>query len=56
MKMLLCLTASLAVPLLMGAASFGQHYTQANLVSSAPGTAAVTDPGFINTWGLARRY
>ena len=54
MKILLRFTASIAVPLLMGAASFGQHYTQTNLVSSTPGTAAVTDPEFINTWGLAR--
>lgn len=54
MKMLLRLIASIAVALLMGVASFGQHYTQTNLVSSTAGAAAVTDPEFINTWGLAR--
>ena len=54
MKMLLRFGTSVGVALLMGAASFGQHYSQTNLVSSIPGIAPVTDPEFINTWGIAR--
>jgi len=54
MKALLRFTTSITVALLMGVASFGQHYTETNLVSSAAGVASVTDPEFINTWGLAR--
>jgi len=38
----------------MGAASFGQHYTQTNLVSSTSGVAPVTDPQLINPWGISR--
>jgi len=34
----------------MGAACFGQHYTQTNLVSSESGVAPVTDPQLINPW------
>ncbi|MGA7832670.1 MAG: TIGR03118 family protein [Terracidiphilus sp.] len=39
---------------LAGAAAFGQHYTQTNLVSSETGVAPVTDPDLINPWGLSR--
>ncbi len=38
----------------MGAACFGQHYTQTNLVSNAAGVAPVTDPQLINPWGISR--
>jgi uncharacterized protein (TIGR03118 family) len=38
----------------MGAACFGQHYTQTNLVSNASGVAPVTDPQLINPWGISR--
>lgn len=54
MKMLLRFGTGVGVALLMGVASFGQHYSQTNLVSSISGIAPVTDPEFINTWGLAR--
>jgi hypothetical protein len=45
------LTASV---LSMGVASFGQRYTQTNLVSSSPGNAPATDPQLVNPWGLSR--
>jgi uncharacterized protein (TIGR03118 family) len=54
MKMSLRFTASAALALIMGAASFGQHYTQTNLVSNASGVAPVTDPQLINPWGISR--
>ena len=54
MKMLLRFSTSMGVALLMGAASFGQHYTQTNLVSNTPGIAPVTDSDFVNAWGLSR--
>lgn len=54
MRICLRFAGSMAVTLLMGAVSFGQHYNQTNLVSSVSGLAPVTDSGFINTWGLAR--
>jgi uncharacterized protein (TIGR03118 family) len=38
----------------MGIASFGQRYTQTNLVSNSPGGAPVTDPQLVNPWGLSR--
>src|SRR5713226_10332323 len=54
MKMSLRFTASAVLALIMGAACFGQHYAQTNLVSSASGVAPVTDPQLINPWGLSR--
>src|SRR5713101_183381 len=54
MKMSLRFTASGVLALIMGAACFGQHYTQTNLVSNASGVAPVTDPQLINPWGLSR--
>jgi hypothetical protein len=44
MKMSLRFTVSGVLALIMGAACFGQHYTQTNLVSNASGVAPVTDP------------
>jgi uncharacterized protein (TIGR03118 family) len=40
--------------LIMGAACFGQHYTQTNLVSNEVGVAPVTDPQLVNPWGISR--
>jgi hypothetical protein len=54
MKMSLRFAASGVLALIMGAACFGQHYTQTNLVSNASGVAPVTDPQLINPWGLSR--
>ncbi len=54
MKMSLRLTASAVLALIMGAACFGQHYTQTNLVSNTTGVAPVTDPQLINAWGISR--
>jgi uncharacterized protein (TIGR03118 family) len=54
MKMSLRFAASAAWALIMGAACFGQHYTQTNLVSNASGVAPVTDPQLINPWGISR--
>jgi uncharacterized protein (TIGR03118 family) len=54
MKMSLRLTISAVLALIMGAASFGQHYTQTNLVSNESGVAPVTDPQLINPWGISR--
>jgi uncharacterized protein (TIGR03118 family) len=36
------------------AAATQTFYRQANLVSDIPGTAAVTDAGLVNAWGLSR--
>jgi uncharacterized protein (TIGR03118 family) len=54
MKTLLRLTVGTSMALAMGAVSFGQHYTQTNLVSNTPGVAPVTDPHLVNPWGLSR--
>jgi len=54
MKMSVRFTVSGLVALIMGAACFGQHYTQTNLVSSEAGVAPVTDPQLINPWGISR--
>src|ERR1700730_18972983 len=54
MKMSLRFTVSGVLVLIMGAACFGQHYTQTNLVSNESGVAAVTDPQLINPWGISR--
>jgi uncharacterized protein (TIGR03118 family) len=53
-KILLRLAGVTALILSMGAASFGQRYTQTNLVSNAAGLAPVTDPQLVNAWGLSR--
>jgi uncharacterized protein (TIGR03118 family) len=53
-KMLLRLATSTAFVLSMGVVSFGQRYTQTNLVSNTAGIAPVTDPQLINAWGLSR--
>jgi uncharacterized protein (TIGR03118 family) len=54
MKMSLRLTVSGVLAMIMGAACFGQHYTQTNLVSNESGVAPVTDPQLINPWGISR--
>ncbi len=54
MRAFLRLAGGTAMALSMGAVSFGQHYSQTNLVSNQAGTAPVTDPSLINPWGLAR--
>ena len=54
MKMSLRFAASAVLVLITGAASFAQHYTQTNLVSSESGVAPVTDPQLINPWGISR--
>jgi uncharacterized protein (TIGR03118 family) len=54
MKMSVRFTVSGVLALIMGAACFGQHYTQTNLVSSEAGVAPVTDPQLINPWGISR--
>jgi uncharacterized protein (TIGR03118 family) len=48
----LALTSTMALSL--GAASFGQHYTQTNLQANTPGDAEATDPQLVNSWGLSR--
>src|SRR6267154_372507 len=54
MKMSQRFTVSGVLALIMGAACFGQHYTQTNLVSNVSGVAPVTDPQLINPWGISR--
>jgi uncharacterized protein (TIGR03118 family) len=54
MKTLLRFAVSTSMALAMGAVSFGQHYTQTNLVSNTPGVAPVTDPQLVNPWGISR--
>jgi len=54
MKTLLRLTLSTGMALTLGAASFGQHYKQTNLVANTPGVAPVTDPQLVNPWGISR--
>jgi uncharacterized protein (TIGR03118 family) len=54
MKLWVRFTVSGVLALIMGAASFGQHYTQTNLVSNEVGIAPVTDPQLINPWGISR--
>jgi uncharacterized protein (TIGR03118 family) len=53
-KTLLRLAGRTALVLSMGAACFGQRYTQTNLVSNTAGLAPVTDPQLVNSWGLSR--
>ena len=54
MKTLVRLTVSAALALSTGGLSFGQHYTQTNLVANTSGVAPVTDPQLVNPWGLSR--
>ncbi len=54
MKMSVRFSVSGVLALIMGAACFGQHYTQTNLVSNEAGVAPVTDPQLINPWGISR--
>jgi uncharacterized protein (TIGR03118 family) len=54
MKMSVRFSVSGVLTLIMGAACFGQHYTQTNLVSNEVGVAPVTDPQLINPWGISR--
>jgi hypothetical protein len=51
---LLRLSANIAFVLPLAAACFGQHYVQVNLVSNAARTARITDPQFVNPWGISR--
>lgn len=54
MKPLLRIVATLSLASSMGAAAFGQHYKQTNLISNTSGSAAGTDSELVNPWGLAR--
>jgi uncharacterized protein (TIGR03118 family) len=54
MKISLRFTVTGVLALIMGAACFGQHYTQTNLVSNESGVAPVTDPQLVNPWGISR--
>jgi uncharacterized protein (TIGR03118 family) len=54
MKMSLRFAANAVMVLITGAACFGQHYTQTNLVSNESGVAPVTDPQLVNPWGISR--
>src|ERR1700719_2696423 len=54
MKMFVRFSVSGVLALIIGAACFGQHYTQTNLVSNEVGVAPVTDPQLINPWGISR--
>lgn len=38
----------------LGAVSFGQRYTQTNLVSNISGVGSISDPQLVNPWGLSR--
>jgi uncharacterized protein (TIGR03118 family) len=53
-KILLRLASGTALVLSMGVVSFGQRYTQTNLVSNTAGNAPGTDPQLVNPWGLSR--
>lgn len=55
MKMsLFRLTAQALALSILGAAAWGQHYNQTNLVANASGVATTTDSVLVNAWGLAR--
>jgi len=45
---------SSSLTLSLSAVSFGQHYTQTNLVSNTSGITEGTDPLLVNPWGLSR--
>src|ERR1700719_5040082 len=54
MKMFVRFSVSGVLALIIGAACFGQHYTQTNLAYNVSGEAPVTDPHVINPWGISR--
>ena len=54
MKILSRVATGASLVMFMGAAAFGQLYTQVNLVSNVSGVAPVTDPSLVNPWGLSR--
>jgi uncharacterized protein (TIGR03118 family) len=54
MKLLSRVATGASLVMFMGAAAFGQLYTQVNLVSNVSGVAPVTDPSLVNPWGLSR--
>jgi uncharacterized protein (TIGR03118 family) len=54
MKAILRVATQASLALSMSAVSFGQHYTQVNLVANTSGVAPVTDPTLINPWGISR--
>jgi uncharacterized protein (TIGR03118 family) len=54
MKPLLRIFAALSLTSSIGAAAFGQHYKQTNLVSNTSGSAEGTDADLVNPWGLSR--
>jgi uncharacterized protein (TIGR03118 family) len=53
-RIVLRIASGMALVLSMVVASFGQRYTQSNLVSQSPGSAPATDPQLVNPWGLSR--
>lgn len=54
MKSLLTLAVGVTTVLSLGTASQAQQYKQTNLVSSASGSAPITDSALVDPWGLAR--
>jgi uncharacterized protein (TIGR03118 family) len=54
MKPLLHIVTALSLASSMGAAAFGQHYKQTNLISNTSGSAEGTDADLVNPWGLSR--
>ena len=54
MKALLRLVAGTTMVFSLASVTFGQHYTQTNLVSNESGVAPVTDANLVNPWGLSR--
>ena len=53
MKTLLSLTTTASLALSGVSFASAQHYTQINLVANTSGIAPVTDPHFVNPWGLS---
>src|SRR5216683_2349509 len=54
MKPLLRIVTALSLASSLGAAAFGQHYKQTNLISNTSGNAEGTDSDLVNPWGLSR--
>lgn len=54
MKAFLRLVAGTTMVLSVAGVTFGQHYTQTDLVSNVSGVAPVTDDNLVNPWGLSR--
>jgi uncharacterized protein (TIGR03118 family) len=54
MKALLRMVAGTTMVFSLAGVTFGQHYTQTNLVSNESGAAPVTDANLVNPWGLSR--